>query len=75
MQGREYRVVSVLSALRLRSSEAYGRYRLSVIPPGATIEVHCDSETFFGMVEAVWNGNLYALFPADLTDKTHLIAA
>ena len=75
MQGREYIVDSVLAALRLKSTEKYGRYRLMVIPAGATIEVQGDSAMLSGMVEACWNGQAYVLFPAELNQKAHPIAA
>ena len=75
MQGEQYIVDSVLAALRLKPAKNYGRYRLMAIPAGAKIEVHGDSSTLSGMVEACWNGQEYVLFPADLNQKAHLIAA
>jgi hypothetical protein len=75
MQGREYIVDSVVAALRLRPTETYGRYRLIAIPAGARIEVQGDSTMLSGMVEACWNGQAYVLFPAELDQKAHPIAA
>ncbi len=76
MHSRQYIVDSTLAALRLKPAEAaYGRHRLSVIPPGAKIEVQGDSATLSGMVEAIWNGQPYVVFPTDLSRKAHPFAA
>jgi hypothetical protein len=45
------------------------------IPAGAKIEVQGDSAMLSGMVEACWNGQAYVLFPAELNQKAHPIAA
>ena len=75
MRGGQYMVDSVLAALRLKPAQNYGRYRLMAIPAGARIDVHGDSNTLSGMVQACWNGQEYVLFPAELDEKAHPIAA
>lgn len=75
MQGGEYIVDAVVAALRLKPTQNYGRYRLMAIPAGAKIEVQGDSAMLSGMVEACWNGQAYVLFPAELNQKAHPIAA
>ena len=75
MQSREYVVDSVLAAVKLKPAFQYGRYRLSAIPAGATIAIQSESSSLSGMVDAVWNGEAYSVFPAELSEKTHPLAA